>query len=78
MIDVRIPKMGAATVEVDLTKWHVSAGTTVVPGQVLAEIESEKTTIEIEAEVAGVVEEICLQEGSSTEVGTIICRIKEA
>ncbi|WP_431523494.1 biotin/lipoyl-containing protein [Mesorhizobium captivum] len=77
MIDVRIPKMGAATVEVDLTKWHVAAGSNVVPGQVLAEIESEKTTIEIEAEVAGVVEEICVPEGSATEVGAVICRIRE-
>ena len=68
--------MGASTVEVDLLKWHVSAGSNVVPGQVLAEIESEKTTIEIEAEVAGTVEEICVPEGSATEVGTIICRIK--
>ncbi|MER8950120.1 biotin/lipoyl-containing protein [Mesorhizobium sp. M0809] len=76
MIEVRIPKMGASTVEVDLTKWHVSTGSHVVAGQVLAEIESEKTTIEIEAEIAGVVEEICLPEGSSTEVGTVICRIK--
>lgn len=75
MVDVRIPKMGASTVEVDLIKWHVSVGSNVVPGQVLAEIESEKTMIEIEAEIAGVIEELCVPEGSATEVGTVICRI---
>ncbi|RWL38991.1 MAG: hypothetical protein EOR73_32335 [Mesorhizobium sp.] len=75
MFEVRIPKMGASTVEVDLTKWYVSVGTSVVPGQILAEVESEKTNIEIEAETAGVVAEILVDEGSATEVGIVICRI---
>lgn len=76
MLEVRIPKMGASTVDVDLTKWHVSVGTSVVQGQILAEVESEKTNIEIEAETAGVVSEILVAEGAATEVGTVICRIK--
>lgn len=76
MIEVRIPKMGASTVDVDLTKWHVAVGASVVPGQVLAEVESEKTNIEIEAEASGVVEEILVEEGAISEVGTVICRIK--
>ncbi|MER8747646.1 hypothetical protein NKH54_32190 [Mesorhizobium sp. M1004] len=76
MLEVRIPKMGASTVDVDLTKWHVSVGTSVVPGQILAEVESEKTNIEIEAETAGVVAEILVDEGAVTGVGTVICRIK--
>ncbi|MER8439984.1 hypothetical protein NKH36_12355 [Mesorhizobium sp. M1312] len=33
MIGIKIPKMGAATVAVDLTKWHVFKGSTVTPGQ---------------------------------------------
>ena len=58
VIGVKIPKMGQATVEVDVIAWHVSVGDTVVPGTVLAEIESEKTTIELESEIDGTVEEI--------------------
>lgn len=76
MFEVRIPKMGASTVDVDLTKWHVSVGTSVVPGQIVAEVESEKTNIEIEAETAGVIAEILVDEGAVTEVGTVICRIR--
>ncbi|MER8439821.1 biotin/lipoyl-binding protein [Mesorhizobium sp. M1312] len=76
MIGIKIPKMGAATVEVDLTKWHVSEGSTVSPGQIIAEVESEKTTIEIEVQHAGVIEEICIPEGASTQVGVVICRLR--
>ena len=78
MLDIIIPKMGMATVEVDLVKWHVSVGAAVQPGTLLAEVESEKTTIEIESEVAGAVTEILVPAGETTEVGTVICRIQEA
>jgi pyruvate/2-oxoglutarate dehydrogenase complex dihydrolipoamide acyltransferase (E2) component len=75
VIGVKIPKMGQATVEVDVIAWHVSVGDTVVPGTVLAEIESEKTTIELESEIDGTVEEILVGEGEETRVGAVICRI---
>jgi pyruvate/2-oxoglutarate dehydrogenase complex dihydrolipoamide acyltransferase (E2) component len=75
VIGVKIPKMGQATVEVDVIAWHVSVGDTVVPGTVLAEIESEKTTIELAAEIAGTIEEILVGEGEETHVGAVICRI---
>ncbi len=75
VIGVKIPKMGQATVEVDVIAWHVSVGDAVVPGTVLAEIESEKTTIELAAEIAGTVEEILVGEGEETQVGAVICRI---
>jgi pyruvate/2-oxoglutarate dehydrogenase complex dihydrolipoamide acyltransferase (E2) component len=75
VIGVKIPKMGQATVEVDVIAWHVSVGDTVVPGTVLAEIESEKTTIELESEIDGTVEEILVGEGEETHVGAVICRI---
>lgn len=75
MIDMKIPKMGMSTVEVDVTKWHVAVGDKVKAGQVLVEIESEKATMEMEAEAAGTVTEILVAEGAVTEVGTVICRI---
>lgn len=75
VIGVKIPKMGQATVEVDVIAWHVSVGDTVVPGTVLAEIESEKTTIELESEIDGTVQEILVGEGEETQVGAVICRI---
>lgn len=78
MHEVKIPKMGQSTVEVDLAAWHVKVGDRVEAGTALADIESEKTTVEIEAEVAGIVEEILVQAGETTEVGTTICHINDA
>ena len=77
-IGVKVPKMGQATVEVEVIAWHVGVGDTVAPGTVLAEIESEKTTIELESEIAGTVEEIHVGAGEETRVGAVICRISAA
>ncbi len=75
MIAVKVPKMGQATVEVEVIAWHVAIGDAVAPGTLLAEIESEKTTIELECEVVGTVEDILVGAGEETRVGAIICRI---
>ena len=77
MPDVRAPKMGMSTVDVDLTKWLVQVGDQVRVDSMLAEVESEKATIEIEAEVAGRVSKILGPAGQTIEVGTVICRIAE-
>jgi len=75
VVDVMIPKMGMSTEEVDLVKWLVAVGDRVEPGTPLCEVESEKTTIAVEAEQAGVVTEILVEADSLTEVGAIICRL---
>ena len=51
-------------------------GDKVQAGQVLVEIESEKATMEMEAEVSGTVTEILVSEGDITTVGTVVCRIE--
>jgi pyruvate/2-oxoglutarate dehydrogenase complex dihydrolipoamide acyltransferase (E2) component len=76
MTDMKIPKMGMSTVEVDVIKWHVAVGDKVQAGQVLVEIESEKATMEMEAEVSGTITEILVPEGDITTVGTVVCRIE--
>ena len=51
MTDVKIPKLGMSTVEVDVAKWLVGVGARVAVGTPLVEIETEKATVEVEAEV---------------------------
>lgn len=77
-IKVKIPKMGMTTEEVDLVAWHVAKGDQVVPGQALADIESEKTTLTIESEIAGTVTELMVPLGEQTTVGTVICAIEQS
>jgi 2-oxoglutarate dehydrogenase E2 component (dihydrolipoamide succinyltransferase) len=77
MKDVHIPKMGMSTVEVDVLRVLVRPGQPVAAGDVIAEIESEKATYEIEAEVGGTVAEVLANEGDVKEVGDVIARIEE-
>lgn len=78
MHDVIIPKMGQSTVEVELVAWRVKLGEQVEAGQILVDVESEKTTLEIEAPVSGTIAEILVEAGIFTEVGTTVCRIQTA
>jgi len=77
MHEVKIPKLGSSTIDVDLKKWLIAVGETVTPERIVAEVESEKTVVEITAGVAGTVVEILVPEGEVTAVGAAICRIDE-
>ena len=78
MIEVRVPKMGMSTVEVDVIHVAVALGDRVVAGQVLAEVEAEKASVEIEAETSGVVSAVLLRAGGAANVGDVVCRIDES
>ncbi|WP_426465451.1 biotin/lipoyl-containing protein, partial [Salmonella enterica] len=59
-----------------LAKWHVKQGDTVRSGDVIAEIETDKATMEVEAVDEGVVSEILVPEGSEgVKVNTPIARL---
>lgn len=62
--DIRLPRVSPDDAAVTLIKWHVAVGSRVSPGDVLAEIESDKAMVELEAEEAGVITELCVAEGS--------------
>lgn len=61
--DIRLPRVSPDDAAVTLIKWHVGVGTSVSPGDVIAEIESDKAVVELEAEDAGVITEIRVAEG---------------
>ncbi len=77
MTDVRIPKMGMSTVEVDVVKVLVKPGQRVAAGETVVEIEAEKSELEIEAGAAGTVTEVLVSEGDVLEVGDVLVRIEE-
>ena len=76
MHELTVPKMGMDTTEVEILKWMIKVGDNIKKGDPVAEIEFEKATTEIEAEVSGVVEEILYKEGDIVGVGSVIARIK--
>ena len=75
-IDVLMPALSPTMEEGTLAKWHVKKGDTVASGDVIAEIETDKATMEVEAVDEGVVEEILIPEGSEgVKVNTPIARL---
>jgi 2-oxoglutarate dehydrogenase E2 component (dihydrolipoamide succinyltransferase) len=76
MIDIRIPTVGESISEVTLVKWVRKNGDWVERDEVIAELESEKATFEINAEKAGLLETVAA-EGDTLRIGDIACRIDE-
>jgi pyruvate dehydrogenase E2 component (dihydrolipoamide acetyltransferase) len=62
--DICLPRVSPDDAAVTLVKWHVAVGSSVKPGDVIAEIESDKAVVELESEQAGVITEIRVPEGS--------------
>ena len=76
MTDVLMPALSPTMEEGTLAKWHVKAGDTVKSGDVIAEIETDKATMEVEAVDEGVIEEILVPEGTEeVKVNTPIARL---
>ncbi|MFM9852506.1 MAG: pyruvate dehydrogenase complex E1 component subunit beta [Sphingomonadaceae bacterium] len=73
---LKMPALSPTMEEGTLAKWLVAVGDTVKSGDILAEIETDKATMEFEAVDEGVVSEILVSEGSEgVKVGTIIAMI---
>ena len=76
MTDILMPALSPTMEEGTLTKWHIKAGDTVKAGDVIAEIETDKATMEVEAVDEGEVLEILVTEGSeNVKVNTPIARL---
>ena len=73
-IEIKVPTVGESINEVTLVKWHKVDGAWVERDEVIAELESEKATFEINAEQAGVLKRIA-KEGDTLNIGGIICSI---
>ena len=76
--EVILPKWGLTMEEGTLVSWLKEEGDRVEEGEVIAEVETEKITNELEAPVSGVISKILVAEGSEEiEVGTVLCLIDE-
>jgi pyruvate/2-oxoglutarate dehydrogenase complex dihydrolipoamide acyltransferase (E2) component len=72
MIEVRVPKMGMSTVEVDVSAVLVAPGDDVAAGQTVIEVEGEKASLEVEAPAAGTVTEVLVAVGDECCVGDVV------
>lgn len=76
MIDIKVPAVGESISEVTLLKWVKGDGEYVNRDEVIAELESEKATFEVNAEQAGVLKTLA-KEGDTIAVGSTIASIDE-
>lgn len=76
-MEIKIPEVGESVREALLAKWFKKSGDLVQRDQPLCEIETDKITLDLNAEVAGVLS-ISVPEGTTVTVGTVIGAIQES
>ena len=76
MIDIKVPTVGESITEVTLLKWTKKDGSYVERDEVIAELESEKATFEVNAEQAGILKHGAT-EGDTIIIGTVLAQIDE-
>ena len=74
MIDIRVPEAGESITQVELAKWLVEDGDYVEKDQEIAEIDSDKATLTINADDDGIIK-IIIEEGTTIEPGKVIGQI---
>ena len=77
VVEIKIPSPGESITEVTIETWHKEDGDFVQVDEILCEIETDKATLPMPAEVAGTVQ-IILQEGADAKVGDVLCKIDTA
>ena len=77
MIDIKVPTVGESISEVTLLKWLKKSGDYVERDEVIAELESEKATFEVNAEQAGVISLAAISEGDTIKIGDQLASIDE-
>ena len=76
-IEIKVPSVGESINEVTLTKWIKNDGDWVDRDEVIAELESEKATFEINAEKAGILHTIA-KESDTLKIGDVVSTIDDA
>lgn len=75
MSEIIMPKMGDAMTEGKVIRWYKKAGDAVKKGEPVAEIETDKVNLDLEAEQDGTIGEVAAQEGQMVPVGGTLATI---
>lgn len=74
---VFLPNVGMGVTEATIVKWLKTVGDSIQAGEAIAEIETAKSTVEVEAPASGTVASILFEEDAEVEVGVEIATIEE-
>src|SRR5262245_40226554 len=70
--EITMPKLSDTMEEGTILRWYKHEGETVTKGELLAEVETDKADMELEAEQTGILTEIRVKEGQAAAVGAVI------
>lgn len=74
MLEMKVPSPGESITEVEIATWLVNDGDYVEKDQAIAEVDSDKATLELPAEEGGIIT-LKAEEGDTVEVGQVVCLI---
>ena len=74
ILEMKVPSPGESITEVEIAQWLVSDGDYVEKDQAIAEVDSDKATLELPAEISGTIT-LKAEEGDAVEVGAVVCLI---
>jgi 2-oxoglutarate dehydrogenase E2 component (dihydrolipoamide succinyltransferase) len=74
ILEMKVPSPGESITEVEIAQWLVAEGDYVEKDQAIAEVDSDKATLELPAEVSGTIS-LKADEGDAVEVGQVVCLI---
>ena len=74
---ITLPEMGEGVIEGTLSRWLVKEGERIEQYAPIAEVETDKVTTETTAETAGTILQLCVREGETVPVGTVLAVIVE-
>ena len=74
ILEMKVPSPGESITEVEIAEWLVQDGDYVEKDQAIAEVDSDKATLELPAEVSGTIT-LKAEEGDAVAVGEVVCLI---
>ncbi|MDP4606916.1 MAG: biotin/lipoyl-binding protein, partial [Flavobacteriaceae bacterium] len=77
ILEMKVPSPGESITEVEIASWLVADGDYVEKDQAIAEVDSDKATLELPAEASGIIT-LKAEEGDAVAVGQVVCLIDTA
>ncbi len=75
MQNIVMPKLGETMEEGTILRWLVKKGDIIAKGDAIMEIQTDKAALDVESLVAGRISEICVTEGQTVPIGTIVAHV---
>src|SRR4030088_856759 len=75
-VEIKVPALGESVTEATVAKWLVKAGDAGTIVEPLCELETDKVTVEVNASLAGSIVDLAVAEGTTVQVGGVLCHIE--